>query len=261
MGDPINDINLTQWRDYSHLRVSSLWIDEKDHAEGKDAFHGRFIRQIPEQLIVRYTRPGELVVDPFLGTGTTLDVCRSMARRFGGIDIQRSLVEAAHAQGFSEALLEVGDSRRPSVWGRLFERAESKWGIEQAALTLLHPPYWKIISFSEEEGDLSRSPTLEGFLQDWKHVVGHAIAYTLPGRYSAVVMGNAYEGGRLIPLVRHTANVMEEIGWIPKAEITKNITGNERGKGKNSNLWRYRALQNGFYLLDTEVITVWQKQP
>lgn len=43
------------------------------------------------QLIERLTAPGALVVDPFLGGGTTAVVCRDLGRRFIGCD-----VDAAH---------------------------------------------------------------------------------------------------------------------------------------------------------------------
>jgi DNA modification methylase len=38
-------------------------------------------------LIERLTNPGDLVVDPFLGGGTTAIVCRELGRRFVGCDI------------------------------------------------------------------------------------------------------------------------------------------------------------------------------
>jgi hypothetical protein len=39
----------------------------------------------------------------------------------------------------------------------------------------------------------------------------------------------------------------------------KNIEGNERGKGRDSNLWRYRALQHGFYVFKHEYVVIFQK--
>jgi hypothetical protein len=52
---------------------------------------------------------------------------------------------------------------------------------------------------------------------------------------------------------------MENVGFVCKATIVKNITGNEKAKGKTANLWRYRALAGGFYIFEHEYIMLFQK--
>jgi hypothetical protein len=52
---------------------------------------------------------------------------------------------------------------------------------------------------------------------------------------------------------------MQEVGFRPKAIVVKNIEGNERGKGRDSNLWRYRALRGGFYVFKHEYVIIFQK--
>ena len=52
---------------------------------------------------------------------------------------------------------------------------------------------------------------------------------------------------------------MNELGFITKAIIIKDMQGNERAKGKNANLWRYRALAGGFYVFKHEYVMIFQK--
>lgn len=58
--------------------------------------------QKPEALLSRIllatTRPGDLVVDPFFGTGTTGAVCRKLGRRFLGIERDPDYAAAARAR-------------------------------------------------------------------------------------------------------------------------------------------------------------------
>lgn len=44
------------------------------------------------EIVERFTEPGQLVVDPFLGGGTTAVVCRDLGRRFIGCDIDAAAV-------------------------------------------------------------------------------------------------------------------------------------------------------------------------
>lgn len=45
-------------------------------------------------IVERLTAPGQLVVDPFLGGGTTAVVCRDLGRRFVGCDVDEKAVAA-----------------------------------------------------------------------------------------------------------------------------------------------------------------------
>lgn len=60
----------------------------------RKGFHGC---QMPEQLLGRIIRvcsnPGDLVLDPFSGSATTLAVARKLGRRYLGFDISRKYVE------------------------------------------------------------------------------------------------------------------------------------------------------------------------
>lgn len=46
-------------------------------------------------LVERLTKPGQLVVDPFLGGGTTAVVCRDLGRRFVGCDVDAAAVSTS----------------------------------------------------------------------------------------------------------------------------------------------------------------------
>ena len=46
-----------------------------------------FPESLPEWFIHLFTRPGDCVLDPFMGSGTTVAVARRLARRAAGIDI------------------------------------------------------------------------------------------------------------------------------------------------------------------------------
>src|SRR3989344_2668694 len=114
-----NDLDLRNWKE-TEVWTDSLWIiPERDKSGKHDGFyHGNFVPQIPRQLISRYTKKGDVVFDPFLGSGTTAYEAEALSRHFIGIDIQHELVEYVNGkvdnkEYFSELLM--GDSSDSGV--------------------------------------------------------------------------------------------------------------------------------------------------
>jgi hypothetical protein len=85
---PFNDIDVNQWKAYNEIITDSLWlIGSRDKSGAHTAeLHGNFIPQIPHQAMLRYTKQGEIVLDTFLGNGTTLIECKRLAEN--GIRIE-----------------------------------------------------------------------------------------------------------------------------------------------------------------------------
>ncbi|PMP97219.1 MAG: DNA methylase, partial [Thermodesulfobacterium geofontis] len=50
-------------------------------------YRGNWAPQIPRNLILRYTQPSEWVLDPMVGSGTTLVECKLLGRNGIGVDI------------------------------------------------------------------------------------------------------------------------------------------------------------------------------
>jgi DNA modification methylase len=73
------------------LQVTTLWDypsqDYGDAQQGRPGYKGATPSYIIWNLLQRYTKPKHLVVDPFAGSGTTLDVARELGRRALGYDV------------------------------------------------------------------------------------------------------------------------------------------------------------------------------
>jgi len=52
-----------------------------------------FPEELPEWFIKLFTKEYDTVLDPFMGSGTTLSVAKRMARNSIGIDIQKEYIE------------------------------------------------------------------------------------------------------------------------------------------------------------------------
>jgi DNA modification methylase len=256
-----NDLNLDNWKE-SEILTDSLWIFDKREKIGKHNgfYHGNFIPQIPHQLILRYTKKGEVVFDPFVGSGTTAYEAETLGRHFIGVDIQKNLVEQLklkvdNKKYFSEIIL--GDSSKKVTLDQVSEilKKQKKKNIN---LAILHPPYADIIKFSDLKDDLSNSKSLKEFLNGFSLVLKNTISILEKGRYLAIVIGDKYTNGQWIPLGFYCMNEAQKLGLILKSVIIKNMEGN-RAKQNKEGIWRYRALTSDYYIFKHEYILIFKK--
>jgi len=91
----VNDINLRRWKEYDDIITDSLWIlGKRDNSGAHEGWYwGNFVPQIPNQLLRRYTKSGEWVLDPFAGSGTTLIECRRLGRNCLGIELNAAVAQ------------------------------------------------------------------------------------------------------------------------------------------------------------------------
>jgi hypothetical protein len=258
----VNDLNLNRWKEYDGIITDSLWIFKKRDSSGAHnaGYWGNFIPQIPNQLIQRYTKKGEWVLDPFLGSGTTLIECRRLGRNGIGIDINPKVCRLAERY--------IAEEKNPfkiyspvilADSGKINLHSEIKnFGIQKVQFVLMHPPYWDIIKFSDDESDLSNSGSVEEFLKSFSVVLENCLKILDKGRFIAVVIGDKYSGGEWIPLGFYTMREFLNRGLKLKSTVVKNFD-ETTAKRQQKELWRYRALAGGFYIFKHEYIFIFQK--
>ncbi len=69
--------------------------------------------ELPEQLIRLYTFKGDLILDPFMGSGSSLVAAARLGRRYVGYDLDANYIEIARQR--VEAELEVQQAETPTV--------------------------------------------------------------------------------------------------------------------------------------------------
>ena len=256
-----NDIDINFWKDYSDVQTDSLWIIDKRDNSGSHVgdYHGNFVPQIPHQLFMRYTKKGDWILDPFMGSGTSLIEAQRMQRNAVGIDLQQKIIDEAKQRIFAEQNFDskiftfCGDSSEISMQN-ILETA----GIKKFQFVIFHPPYWDIIKFSENEKDLSNCENLEDFLNNFGKVIDNTTKFLGKNRYCACVIGDKYANSQVVPLGFYCMNLFMEKNFLLKAVIVKNF-GETKGKSNQQNLWRYRALKSDFYIFKHEYIFLLKK--
>ena len=267
MNDPADDLDLARWREYDDLITDSLWLlgarDRSSTHVGD--YWGNFVPQIPNQLIRRFTRRGDRVVDLFSGMGTTLIECRQLGRHGVGVELNpevalRSRGRIGRAEGPAAAIWSVlvGDATDPATAAEV-RAALGPTGSESADLMMLHPPYHDVIRFGPDPRDLSNAADQTTFLALFERAAANAVALLRPGGHLGLVIGDVYADREWRPLGFECMQCCRNVGLTLRAINVKDIQGNVRGKGQATNLWRYRALKLGTYVFKHEYVMVFRK--
>jgi len=117
---------------------------------------GNTEQRIVDNLLYLYTEPFDIVVDPFAGGGSTIDICRYRSRRYWASD-RKPIVEREN----EIRKLDIVEDVPP---------LNKRWS--DVTLTYLDPPYWKQAEnqYSTDAEDLANQP-LEEFTDNLIGVV------------------------------------------------------------------------------------------
>lgn len=263
--DTYNESNeIMNWKE-SLINVDSLWIIDKRDKNGKhcNIYHGNFVPQIPNQLINRYTKEKDIVVDLFMGSGTTLYECENLNRNFIGFDINDEIISFVNNQMKDceniDYIINNCDVTNKTLFSKKMKQSLKHFNKDNIDFFIAHPPYFDIIKFTDKEEDLSNIKDLDIFINKFVDAMQNVLSFLSKDKYFAIVVGDIYKKSEVIPLGFYLMNVIKTNFKVKmKGIIVKNIEGN-RGKLGTQNIWKYRALKSDYYLFKHEYIFVFKK--
>ncbi len=202
---------------------------------------------MPRNLILRYSKQGDWILDQFMGSGTTLVEAKLLGRNAVGVDINPQSVS------ISETNLQFQSDSKSKIFTRN-GNATDLYFIKDGHIDFIctHPPYANIIKYSKEiEGDISLLK-VELFIDEMKKVANEAYRVLKKGRMCAVMMGDVRKYGKVIPLGFRVMECFLMAGFSNKEIIIK-----EQHNCKATDYWGKQ--KNNFLLLAHEYIFVFEK--
>ena len=231
------------------LEPTTVWSfpDRGKWATHSGGYRGNWSPYVPRNLILRYSKPGDWILDQFVGSGTTLVEAKLLGRNAVGVDINPQSVS------ISEINLQFQCDSKSKIYIRNGNATDLHF-IKDSKIDFIctHPPYSNVIKYSRGiEGDIS---LLEEniFLTEMKKVANESYRVLKSGRICAVMIGDIRKGGMVIPLGFRVMECFLKTGFRNKEIIIK--------KQHNCRLTEYWQNQNNsFLLLAHEYIFVFQK--
>lgn len=219
-------------------------------ATHKPDYRGNFAPQIPRNVILNYSDDGDIVLDPMVGSGTTLIEARLLNRNAIGYDVNQNAVNITSERIQFEM---KGNAKQVVRLGNAQNLPEKDASVD---LVIAHPPYANIVKYSDGKNpdDLSSISSLPKFLDALEIAVKEMYRVLKPGRFCAILIGDTRKGQHYIPLSHFVLQRCLRTGFVLKEEVIKtqhNTTHAPR--------WSASAKHYKFYLIMHEHLFIFRK--
>lgn len=244
---------ITKWEPENfELEMTTHWSfpNRGDWATHDAKWRGNWSPYIPRNIMLRYSKVGDTVLDQFAGGGTTLVEAKLLNRNIIGVDVNetalsrcREKVDFEHEGANGKVYIRKGDARNLN-----FIRDES------VDLICTHPPYANIIQYSEEiDEDLSRLK-VKDFLKEMESVAKESHRVLKKGKFCAVLMGDTRQKGCMIPMSFDVMKIFQDAGFKLKELIIK-----EQHNCRATGFWKTNSIKYNFLLIAHEYLFVLRK--
>lgn len=208
------------------MQTTTFWDYPSQHYNRKLEVHKDYQGATPAyiiwNLLLRYTKPKDLVVDPMCGSGTTIDVARELERRALGYDLALTRKDIFRA-----------DARKLPLED------------EKADFVFIDPPYSNHIKYSglpECIGELSARG--EEYFAAMRAVIKETHRILRPERFMSLYVSDSFEKGKpFMPIGFRLFSIMQEF-YIP-VDIIAVKRHNTKLQKKN---WHMAAVEHNYFL-------------
>ena len=251
------------WKEID-INIDSLWLIGPRAKGGKrtNFYHGNFVPQIPDHLIRRYTDEDDIVLDIFMGSGTTLFECERLKRNFIGFDINQEIIDFVKNNMKDSSVkycINNSDVTNAVEFEKNIVCNLKSLGKRTVDFLIAHPPYMDIVKFTNRSEDLSNISDLREFIDKFTMAMENGVKYLKTGRHFAVVVGDLYRNSEVLPLGFYLMySIKRNIQCKLKGIVIKDMVGNRAKIGLES-LWRYKCLKSDYFLFKHEYIFVFKK--
>ena len=269
-----NDLEPEKWREYEtdNLQFTTVWdTPERDpYGWSIEGVKGNAPIEIPRQCILRFSKEGDKVLDPFCGSGSTLLVCARLKRLGIAIEINPKIKKIAE-KNLSQTTLVPEDNewlkKQKIFLGDSVKLLKSQFENESIDLVFAHPPYWNLIRYYEEyntkdeeiEGDLSSLETLDEFNEKTREIFEGVFRVLKPGKFFCVLIGEAFaKGGEVIPLDYYLTKIGLETKFKFYSKIIK-ITREATSRRNQMNIMKFRSLRSNFFICMHDYVLIFKK--
>jgi DNA modification methylase len=233
--------------------TTTVWSFPKrgDWATHNPKYRGNFAPQIPRNAILRYTKEGDVVLDPMMGSGTTLIETKLLNRKGIGFDINPEAIKITQ----NNLNFEGNFKYEPEI-NKGDVRDIASIDDKSIDLIVTHPPYLNIIKYSNNKiaEDLSCISGVKKFCIELEKGIKEFYRVLKENSYCAILIGDTRKSRHYVPLANYTMQLFLKNGFALKEDIIK-----AQHNCQTTPYWKSQVLKYNFYLIMHEHFFVFRK--
>lgn len=220
-----------------------------DWATHRGDYRGNFSPYIPRNVILRYSKEGDIILDPMCGSGTALIESKLLHRNAIGLDINNNAVELSKNRIHFEyktktrQIVKLGDAR--------------KLNFKDGSIDLIvtHPPYLDIIKYNpKNKDDISNIHKVDQFLEQINLISKELYRVLKTDKYCAILIGDTRRKGMYVPLSHEVMEIFLKTGFKLKEDVIK-----VQWNCKATPYWKNLSKRYNFLLIMHEHLFIFRK--
>jgi len=222
--------------DKPRLESTTLWDYPRQSygktQKGSNKYAGVTPAFVIYNMVRRYSEPGELVLDPMAGSGTTLDVCKEEGRKCVAYDISSTRADITQ-----------NDARKIPL-------AESS-----ADMIFVDSPYGDNIDYNDHPGNIGKiSSETDEFYLELEKVMAECHRVLKPGKVLGWLIGDQWVKKKFTPVGFYVyQNLCKYFDTVDIVCVAR------RSQTSNTGIWHNRALRFNFYLRGFKYLFIMRK--
>jgi len=184
-----------------------------------------FPAELCRRLIEIYTKKGDVILDPFMGSGSAIVMARDMERKGIGFDINPAFVDLTKKRLSQTKLIEL-DVEEPDIYCEDATKLLDYVKPNSVDFVITSPPYWNIHTrkrtadykkprpYSPLERDIGNIEDFNRFMNEMKSIFEKVHVSLKKGKKCVVVVMDIRQGSQFFPFHMDVSNLMTEIGFV-----------------------------------------------
>ena len=183
-------------------------------------------------MVKRYTEPGDTVLDPMAGSGTTIDVCNEEGRRVIAFDVSPTRPD-----------IKRNDARKLPL------------SDETIDMIFIDSPYGDNIDYNDQPANIGKlSAESEEFYKSLDQVISECHRVLKPGKVIGWLIGDQWVKKQFTPVGFRIYDQLAQ-----RFETVDIICVARRSQTSNTGIWHNRALRFNFYLRGFKYLFIMKK--
>ena len=218
------------------LESTTLWDYPRQsygtRQKGSNKYAGVTPAFIIYNMVRRYTEPGDLVLDPMAGSGTSIDVCEEEGRRCVAFDVSPTRHD-----------IKQNDARKIPL------------APESVDMVFIDSPYGDNINYNDQPGNIGKlSAEGDEFYEALDMVMSECDRVMKPGKVLGWLIGDQWVKKKFTPVGFHIYN-----GLCKYFDTVDVVCVARRSQTSNTGIWHNRALRFNFYLRGFKYLFIMRK--